>query len=288
MKLRIYVSGTPAYLGDSDSYTEYTMTDGSKASKGLWSYTINGDLRGKYYTYVVTNYLYKNAEVVDPYAKSTGVNGLRGTVVDFDSVNPDGWDDISTLDINPQNLVVYVAHIADLTSSSTWGGPSAYQKTFKGFAYEGTTYTKNGMTVTTGFDHIKELGVNAVQLLPIFDSANDEINPSFNWGYNPLNYNSLDGSYSTNPYDGYEKIREFKELVYKYNKAEITVIMDVVFNHVSDAAGSNFIHFVPGYYYRYTADGYLYNGSGCGNETASDRLMYRKFMVDSTEFWATE
>ena len=288
MKLRIYNSGTPAYLGGNDSYTEYDMTGGTKASHGVWTYTLSGDQGGKYYTYVVSNYAYTNKEVVDPYAKSTGVNGLRGMVVDFASVNPDGWDDIETLNINPQNLAVYEAHIADLTSSSTWGGTAAYAKTFKGFAEEGTTYTSGGKTVTTGFDHIKELGVNAVQLLPIFDSSNDEINPSFNWGYNPLNYNSLDGSYSTNPYDGYEKIREFKELVYKYNKAGITIIMDVVFNHVSDAASANFTYLVPGYYFRYTQSGYLYNGSGCGNETASDRLMYHKFMIDSTEFWATE
>ena len=287
MKLRIYETGTPSSLGGSDTYKEYTMTGGTKATHGVWTYTLSGNQSGKYYTYVVSNYAYENKEVVDPYAKSTGVNGLRGMVVDFDSCNPDGWDDIQTLNINPQNLVVYEAHIADLTSSSTWGGPKEYSKTYKGFALEGTTYT-DGITVTTGFDHIKELGVNAVQLLPIFDSSNNEINRSFNWGYNPLNYNSLDGSYSTNPYDGYEKIKEFKELVYKYNQAGINIIMDVVFNHVSDAAGSNFNYLVPGYYFRYTKDGYLYNGSGCGNETASERLMYHKFMIDSTEFWAKE
>jgi pullulanase len=285
MKLRIYATGTPSYLGGNDTYTEYDMTLGTK---GVWSKTVTGDLSGKYYTYVVSNFMYDSQELVDPYAKSAGVNGLRGMVVDFESVNPEGWDSIQTLDINPGDLAVYEAHIADLTSSSTWGGNPLLSKTYLGFCEEGTTYTSGGTTVTTGFDHIKELGVNAVQLLPIFDSANDEINPSFNWGYNPLNYNSLDGSYSTNPYDGYEKIREFKQLVMKYNQAGITIIMDVVFNHVSDAAASNFTHLMPGYYYRYNADGYLYNGSGCGNETASDRLMYHNFMIDSTEFWATE
>ena len=287
MKLRIYETGTPKSLGGSDSYTEYQMTGGTKATKGVWSYTLNGDQEGKYYTYVVTNYLYTKSEVVDPYAKSTGVNGLRGMVVDFSKVNPDGWDDISILNTNSMDLVVYEAHIADLTSSETWGGPQNLAKTYLGFCYSGTTYTEGNVTVSTGFDHIKELGVNAVQLLPIFDSSNDEINPSFNWGYNPLNYNSLDGSYSTNPYDGYEKIREFKQLVYEYNKAGITIIMDVVFNHVADAAGSNFTHLMPGYYFR-TSNGYYCNASGCGNETASDRLMFHKFMIDSTEFWARE
>lgn len=288
MKLRIYETGTPKSLGGSDSYTEYQMTGGTKASKGVWSYTLNGDQEGKYYTYVVTNYMFKDTEVVDPYAKSTGVNGLRGMVVDFSKVNPEGWDDISILNTNSMDLVVYEAHIADLTSSETWGGPQNLAKTYLGFCYSGTTYTEGNVKVSTGFDHIKELGVNAVQLLPIFDSSNDEINPSFNWGYNPLNYNSLDGSYSTNPYDGYEKIREFKQLVYEYNKAGITIIMDVVFNHVADSDLSNFHRLVPGYYFRHNDDYYFMNGSGCGNETASDRLMYQKFMIDSTEFWARE
>ena len=284
MKLRIYETGTPSYLGGNDAYTEYDMTLGTK---GVWSKTVTGDLSGKYYTYVVSNFMYDSQELVDPYAKSAGVNGLRGMVVDFESVNPEGWDSIQTLDINPGDLAVYEAHIADLTSSSTWGGNPLLSKTYLGFCEEGTTYTQDGTTVTTGFDHIKELGVNAVQLLPIFDSANDEVNPSFNWGYNPLNYNVLDGSYSRNPYDGYERIREFKTLVMKYNQAGITIIMDVVFNHVSDAMTSNFNYLMPGYYFRYVK-GYMADGSGCGNETCSERIMMRKFMIDSTEFWAKE
>ena len=284
MKVRIYNSGTPSYLGGNDDYTEYPMTLGSK---GVWEKQVSGNLSGKYYTYVVTNFMYTNQELVDPYAKSCGVNGLRGMVVNFAEANPEGWISISTLNINPGDLAVYEAHIADVTSSSTWGGNPLWAKTYLGFCEEGTTYTDGTTTVTTGFDHIKELGVNAVQLLPIFDSANDEINPSFNWGYNPLNYNALDGSYSTNPYDGYARIREFKTLVMKYNQAGITIIMDVVFNHVSDAMTSNFNYLMPGYYYRYY-NGHMTDGSGCGNETCSEHYMMRKFMVDSTEFWATE
>ena len=291
MKLRVYTNGTPVAINStlgSDAYTEYTMTRGEK---GTWEATVPGDLDGKYYTYVVTNYKYENKEVVDPYAKSTGVNGRRGMVVNFDRINAAlGWDSFEINEYSATELAVYETHIADLTSSSTWTSDpelKALAKTYKGFYQEGTTYTANGTTVTTGFDHIKELGVNAVQIIPIFDSDNDEINRSFNWGYNPLNYNSLDGSYSTNPYDGYEKIKEFKTLVKSYTENGINIIMDVVYNHVMGADQSNFDVLMPYYYYRYNGS-VLSNGSGCGNETASNMPMFRKFMVDSTEFWASE
>ncbi len=305
MKLRIYETGTPSkillngtwetFVNGSDLYQEYQMTRGEK---GTWEYTLNGDLGGKYYTYVVTNSSYQNREVVDPYAKSTGINGLRGMIVDFTQTNPTGWDDISILKIPSSSLTIYETHVADITSSATWGGTKENAKLFKGLYETGTTYTANGKTVTTGFDHIKELGVNAVQLIPIFDQANDERpddDPTrtdgsvrqFNWGYNPLNYNALDGIYSSDPYDGYARIREFKELVLAYNQAGINIIMDVVYNHVSGLDGSNFDVLMPKYYFRYRS-GVASNGSGCGNETASEMPMFRKFMIDSTEFWASE
>ena len=287
IKLRVYNVGTPVNVdknrGD-DKYTEYDMILGEK---GVWSYEVEGDLGGKYYTYVVTNSKFVNQEVVDPYAKSTGVNGLRGMIVDFSQTNPVGWENVSIHQYNSTELTVYETHIADVTSSSTWGGSRENQKKLKGFYESGTTYTENGVTVSTGFDHIKELGVNAVQILPFFDSANNEINTSFNWGYNPLNYNAVDGSYSSNPYDGYVRIREMKELVKAYNEAGINIIMDVVYNHVSGLDKSNFDVLMPGYYYRYN-NGVPSNGSGCGNETASEHYMFRKFMIDSTEFWASE
>lgn len=282
MKLRIYENGTPAKLGGDDNFSEYTMTRGPK---GTWEYTLNGDIAGKYYTYVVTNSKYKEVEVVDPYAKSTGINGLRGMVVDFSITNPTGWENVQLHKYASTSLTVYETHIADLTSSATWNGTSANARLFTGFYESGTKY-KN---VTTGFDHIKELGVNAVQLLPIFDHANDERadKREFNWGYNPLNYNALDGIYSSNPYDGYQKIFEFKSLVKAYNEAGINIIMDVVYNHVAGLDKSNFDVLMPNYYYRYTSTGPS-NGSGCGNETASEMSMFRKFMVDSTAFWASE
>ncbi len=284
IKLRIYNTGNEN--GGDSNYKEHAMTLGER---GVWSTEIEGDLAGKYYTYVVTNNTYTDKEIVDPYAKSAGLDGVRGMIVDFAQTNPEGWDEVSPIPYDRTSLTVYETHVSDVTSSATWGGSKANAKIFKGMYEEGTTYTEGDITVKTGFDHIKELGVNAVQLIPIFDQANDELLMSeFNWGYNPLNYNVLEGKYSSDPTDGYVRIKEFKELVMAYHEAGINIIMDVVYNHVNSALGSNFDVLMPGYYYRYNADGALSNGSGCGNETASEMPMMRKFMIDSTKFWMSE
>ena len=257
--------------------------------KGVWETTVKEDLAGKYYTYTVYNATYPaGAEIVDPYAKSAGLNGARGMVVDFSKTNPDGWDSVKPIAYDANELVVWETHVADVTSSSTWNGTEANRKKFLGMIETGTTYTEGSTTVKTGFDHVKELGVNAVQLVPIFDQSNDEVNVKFNWGYNPLNYNVLEGAYSSNASDGYARIKEFKQVVKAYNEAGINIIMDVVYNHVSAAVGSNFDVLVPGYYYRYNSNGEMANGSGCGNETASNHAMFRKFMIDSVKFWASE
>ena len=286
MVLRIYNSSD--YRTDTEPVEEKEMILGEK---GVFAITLDGDYTGKYYTYVVTNAFHHQAEVVDPYAKSAGVNGLRGMIVNFEKANPIGFKNIEINPINPKHLTIYETHIADLTSSKTWTTNKKirkFEKTFVGAQIEGTTYQENGKTVSTGFDHIKELGVNAVELLPIFDQANDELNPSFNWGYNPINYNVLEGAYSTKPKNGYTRIFEFKQLVKKYHDAGINIIMDVVFNHMNGAPGSNFDVIMPGYYFRYHRDGTLSNGSGCGNETASELPMMRKFMIDSVMFFAKE
>ena len=292
VELRVYNSGTPLAidkeLGDDSILFSIPM---SYIDRGVWSAVIDGDLEGKYYNYVITNYKNKNIEVVDPYAKSCGISGIRGMIVDFSKTNPKGWEDIKPHPYKRTEIVVYETHISDITSSSSWTNDIKklkYQKKFKGAYIEGTSFSLNGITVKTGFDHIKELGVNVVQLLPFFDRANDETKMVFNWGYNPLNYNTLEGSYSMNPYDGYERIREFKGLVKAYNEAGINIIMDVVYNHVFDAYKSNFEIITPGYYFRHNSDGSLSDGSGCGNETASNMPMFRKFMIDSTEFLAKE
>lgn len=261
----------------------------TKGEKGVFSTTLEGDYAGKYYTYTVTNAQYPDGiEIVDPYAKSAGMNGVRGQIVDFDATDPEGWENVSPIAYDRKELVVWETHVADVTSSKTWEGTELYRKKFLGMIEEGTTYTEDGITVTTGFDHIKELGINAIQLVPIFDQANNEGSPTFNWGYNPLNYNVLEGSYSTNPRDGYTRITEFKQLVQAYNAEGINVIMDVVYNHVNSATGSNFDVLMPGYYFRYNNNGTLSNGSGCGNEMASENKMARKFIIDSVCFWAEE
>lgn len=292
IKLRLYENGTPKSVsstkGSDTIYNEYKM---EKGEKGVFSCEVSGDLEGIYYTYIVTNSSYTQKECVDPYAYSTGVNGLRGMIVDFSKTNPEGFESMKPLAIDRKALTVYETHIADITSSSTWtSDPNArkLEKTFLGACLSGTTYTENNVTVKTGFDHIKELGANAVQLIPIFDQANDETHMTFNWGYNPSNYNALEGGYSSDPYDGYARIKEFKQLVKAYNEAGMNIIMDVVYNHMNGAVGSNFDILMPGYYFRYNTDGTLANGSGCGNETASDMPMFSKFMQDSICFWTKE
>ena len=290
--LRVYKSGTPTEFdekkGSDEIYLEQEM---EKQKNGVFFAKISRNLHGFYYTYVVTNDVYKNREIVDIYAKSAGVNGMRGMIVDFSKIDDSDLSKITIYPYSARQLTVYETHVADLTSSKTWSNSEKdrkLEKTFLGACLEGTKYEENGRVVSTGFDHIKELGVNAVQLLPIFDQANDESNLHFNWGYNPLNYNVLEGGYSTDPFDGEVRIKEFKQLVKKYHDAGINIIMDVVYNHVYAAVGSNFDTLMPGYYFRYVKRTVLSNGSGCGNETASDMPMFRKFIIDSVMFFAKE
>ena len=282
--LRTYTTSSEA-TGDNNHH-DYPMV---KGEKGVFEYELSGDCHGLYYTYVVTNSRNNGVEVVDPYAKSTGFNGERGMVVDFSRLNPTGWDEVVVHNYDRKQLTIYETHVADVTSSTTWNGTKANAKKYKGMYETGTTYTEDGQTVKTGFDHIKELGVNAVQLLPIFDQKNNEAGNIFNWGYNPQNYNALEGAYASDyGQDGSVKIREFKELVKAYNQAGINIIMDVVYNHVNSSDDSNFNILMPNYYFRYNAAGANSGGSGCGNETASEMPMMRKFMKDSTEFWTKE
>lgn len=287
--LRIYDKGTPKQVSSSlgdDAHKDYEMKLGEK---GVWSYSLEGDNEGKYYTYVVTNASYTEKEIIDPNARSAGVNGIRGMVVDFSKTNPEGWDEAEINEYDKKSLTVYETHVADLTSSVTWKGKEENRRRFLGLSESGTSYTnETGESTPTGFDYLRSLGVNAVQLQPIFDQDNDEVNPTFNWGYNPLNYNVLEGSYSSDPYDGYTRIREFKEAVKAYNEAGINIIMDVVYNHVSSVSGRSFDVLAPGYYFRYKGDGSLSNGSGCGNDTASERSMFSNFMTQSASFWASE
>ncbi|MBQ7064013.1 MAG: type I pullulanase [Firmicutes bacterium] len=292
MVLQIYQTGD--YETDKEPAAVYEMQRGEK---GVYSYTVNEDLDGKYYTYVVTNSKGTN-EVVDPYAKSAGINGRRGMIVNFTRLDRslNGWmEDTRPFDGNNVDAIIYEAHVRDMTISETSGLPESIRGKFLGLA-QGGKYTKDGVTVTTSLDHIKELGVTHVQLQPFYDySSVDESKTTgslskdnYNWGYDPLNYNVLEGSYSTDPHDGYNRIIEFKKMMMAMHQAGISVNMDVVYNHTSSSENSNFNLLVPYYYYRTKANGAFYNGSGCGNEMASERYMVNKFFRESCCFWIDE
>lgn len=270
--------------GDGDNLIESLPMESDV--KGTWVYEKTGDLNGVYYTYSVTvNGVTK--EAVDLYAKTTGVNGNRGMVIDLDATDPEGFaDDKRPAFVSPTDAVIYELHVRDLSSDKSSGIENTGK--FLGLTETGTT---NSDGLPTGLDHIKDLGVTHVQLLPVYDYATvDESKPDsgqFNWGYDPKNYNVPEGSYSTDPYNGEVRVQEFKELVQTLHENDIRVVMDVVFNHTYSLEESNFQKTVPDYFYRRNGDSYS-NASGCGNETASERAMMRKYMIDSVVYWATE
>ena len=262
----------------------YKSVDMVRGDKGVWSYT-EACGHGTYYTYTVTTAV-GTQEATDPYAKSAGVNGNRSMVVDLSLTDPEGFDD-SKLENNINNYseaIIWEVHVRDFSNKIA---DSQYKGKYLAFTETGL---KNEHGVSVGIDYLKNLGITHVHLLPVYDYATvDESNPdsSFNWGYDPKNYNVPEGSYSTNPYDGAVRINEYKQMVAALHEAGIGVIMDVVYNHTYDA-NSSFNRIVPYYYYRYTATGANSSASGCGNDTASERYMFGKFMVDSTSYWVEE
>ena len=262
-----------------------------KDINGTWILELQGDNRGKFYTVQAKiNGKWRN-EVTDPYAKAVGVNGDRVQIVDFSQTNPQGWEKdkspVYTTDNSPQDAIIYELHIRDASMSASSGIKQ------KG-KYLGLTElnTKNNHQQSTGLQHIKELGVTHVHLLPVFDfnSVNEtQLNlAAYNWGYDPKNYNTPEGSYSTNPYDATVRIREFKSMVSAMHKAGLSVVMDVVYNHTAVSKASNFNQLVPGYYYRMKNDSTFADASACGNETASEKPMMRKFMIESLVNWVKE
>lgn len=270
--------------GDGDNLIEtLPMTAGDK---GVWSCEKQGDLNGVYYTYSI-KIGNKTNEAVDLYARTTGVNGNRGMVIDLSATNPEGFEnDVRPAFENPTDAVIYEIHVRDLSSDASSG--IANTGKFLGFTETGTT---NADGLATGIDHIKDLGVTHVQILPSYDYATvDETKldtAQFNWGYDPKNYNVPEGSYSTDPYHGEVRVNEMKQMVQALHANGIRVNMDVVYNHTFNIEGSWFQKTVPDYYYRKVGENYS-NASGCGNETASDRAMFRKYIVDSVVYWATE
>jgi len=280
VKLRLYDAGNGG--------NAISIIDLDKATNGVWQTTVRHDLKNKYYTFQVMQDGKWLLEAPDIYAKAVGVNGHRGMVVDLHNTDPTGWtNDKKPLLKNFNDIIIYELHIRDISVDPNSGITNKGK--FLGLTETGT---KNPDGKATGLDHIKELGVTHVHILPAFDfNSVDETKlnqPQYNWGYDPLNYNVPEGSYSTNPYDGNVRIKEFKQMVQSLHKNGLRVIMDVVYNHTTDIQHSNFSQFAPGYYYRQNPDGSYANGTGCGNETASERPMMRKFMIESVIYWAKE
>lgn len=301
VELNLFAEGHEAsetdYDGNAGVDDPYETHDMEYQGQGVWSIEIDGDMHGEYYTFEVDNGD-GPVEVTDPYSYATGLNGQRSMVVDFDRLNPEGWEyGTSPHQFDTYNeAVLYELHTRDLTSHETWDGPEEYRGKFLGLIEEGTEYEG----VSTGLDHIKELGATHVHLLPVMDFGMvDETrldDPDyhgiydgiFNWGYMPRHYNSLEGSYTTDPYDGAAGVEEFKQMVQGFHDNDLGVVMDVVYNHTGESAESNFHQILPGYYHRMNEDGTFSNGSGTGNETASERAMFRNFMVDSISFFVEE
>ncbi|MDR0938927.1 MAG: type I pullulanase [Mediterranea sp.] len=256
---------------------------------GTWTTEVAGDLAGKFYTFNVKIDQQWQGPTPGISARAVGVNGKRGAIIDWDTTNPEGWGDDRRPPVASANdmTVIYEMHHRDFSIS-----PSAGIRNRGKFAALTERGTRSPEGLATGIDHLVELGVTHVHLLPSFDFASiDETRLAdnrYNWGYDPQNYNVPDGSYATNPYDPATRIREFKLMVQALHRAGIRVVMDVVYNHTASLDGSNFERTVPGYFYRHKADGTPANGSGCGNETASERAMVRRFMVESVSYWARE
>lgn len=264
--LRLYDNGT-----DGKAIKAIRM---KKAEDGLWRAEVKGDINGKFYTFDTGN-----GECPGLFAKAVGVNGNRAAVVDMRSTDPDGWlQDKRPPLKSPCDLIIYEFHHRDFSID-----PSS------GLQHKGKFLA---LTEPKATDYLKSLGVNAIHILPSFDYASvDETRldtPQYNWGYDPKNYNVPEGSYSTDPYLPTTRIKEFKQMVQALHKAGIRVILDVVYNHTFDIKNSNFQRINPDYFYRKTADGKYSDGSGCGNETASEKPLMREYMIESTKYWAEE
>lgn len=258
-----------------------------QGEKGTWTSELKGNQKGLFYTYKV-KIGDKWTEAVDPYVRAASVNGDKGAVVNLEETNPKKWKANKKPKFkNPEDAIIYELHVRDLSIQPESG--IKQKGKYLGVTEKGT---KGPEGVKTGLDHIKDLGVTHVQFLPIFDyaSVNEETlnEPQYNWGYDPKNFNVPEGSYSTNPYEPTVRITELKQMVQTLHDNNLRVVMDVVYNHMYNAAESNFHKLVPGYYYRYNEDGTFANGTGVGNDTASERKMMRKFMIDSVTYWAKE
>ena len=255
--------------------------------KGVWIVKVEGDLHKSYYTYTINADGTTN-ETGDVYAKACGVNSLRSMVVDLSRTNPEGWEDDKHVVYPLDETEIWEVHIGDFSNDINSGVKEEYRGKYLAFTEENTTL-KNDNVHPTCLSYLKDLGITHVHLLPSFDygSVDESSNEGFNWGYDPVNYNVPEGSYSTDPFNGEVRIMEFKKMVQALHKAGLSVVMDVVYNHTY-SLDSNFNKTVPYYYYREEEDGTYCNGSACGNDTASERRMYQKYMIDSVLYWMNE
>jgi len=281
VRLFLYAAG--------DGGTPEKTIDLKQEARGVWSAKIKGNQVGKYYTVQVNTGGKWLEETPDPYAKGAGINGKRGMIVDFAATNPADWNnDRRPAQASYNDIILYELHVRDLSSHPA----SGIRNTGK-FLGLTETSTRNPDGLSTGLDHIKDLGVTHVHLLPSFDfrsideSATND-GSQYNWGYDPENYNVPEGSYATNAADGAVRIREFKQLVQTLHANGLRVVMDVVYNHTGTTDLSVFNRCVPGYYYRQNASGGWSDAAACGNETASERPMMRKYMIESMKYWAQE
>lgn len=287
VQLRWYATGSDEEFGAEILGTMDMIPD----TNGTWFTQCYKDLKNLYYTYLITIDGMTN-ETVDIYAKAVGVNGNRGMVIDLSSTNPENWENDKRKDCNSQtDAIIWEIHIKDFSYNPNSGVSEKNRGKYLAFTEKNTTLNNEGVTKTC-LNYLKDLGITHVHLLPAFDqgfldeSCNDP--EAFNWGYDPKNYNVPEGSYSSNPYEGNVRVKEFKQMVQALHSENIGVIMDMVYNHTAEAEKSWFNLTVPGYYHRQNPDGTFSNGSGCGNETASERPMCRKYIIDSLIYWATE
>lgn len=290
MEVRIYNDGMSATASLNNENDVQTIAL-KKGANDFWTGSVKGDMAGKFYT--VRSFQNGEWGLESPgiFAKAVSINGQRAAIIDLQKTNPEGWaQDERPAMSDPTDIVVYETHLRDFTMSPNSG--IAHKGKFLALTEEGTKIDIEGFSLATGLDHLKELGITHLQILPMFDYGSiDETaldKNRYNWGYDPVNYNAPEGGYSTDPADPACRIREAKQMVQALHKAGIRVVMDVVYNHTYDVMGCALGRVVPQYFYRLNADGTYANGSGCGNETASDHEMMRRFMVASVCYWARE
>ena len=271
-------------LYDGDELTEEIAMN--RAEHGLWRAEAMGDKKGMYYAFQVTVEGNTLKETTGIFARALDVNGNRGAIIDLRDTNPEGWSEDKSPVVDPTEIVIYEMHYRDMTAHENAG--SSNPGKYIAMAEFGT---RSHEGLSTGIDHLREMGVTHIHLLPTADFGSiDESRPTdqYNWGYEPKNYNAPEGTYSTNPADPEARIRELKTLVKAMHDAGLCVVLDVVYNHTTSTENCGFELTVPGYFYRMREDGSFADGSGCGNETASEKPMMRKYMVESLEYWVKE